>query len=147
MPAALLLLAAATAQAPSARPWAPISTRTPALAWSSWNFFESHVNESIILATADTLVSSGLRDAGFTTVSIDAGWSTSVVGGRDASGRLVPDPIKWPRGMKAVCDSLHAKGLHCGLYGDISNRTCGGPSFYGHEHIDMQTFADWGVGE
>lgn len=108
------------------------------------NYFESHVNETVILETADALISTGLAAAGFNSVNIDAGWGAGAVS-RDAIGELVPDPVKWPRGMKAVCDALHAKGLHCGLYGDLSNRTCGGPSFMGHEEQDMQTFASWGV--
>jgi hypothetical protein len=123
---------------------APISTRTPALAWSSWNYFEGNINEAVVLETADALVSTGLAKLGFTSVNMDADWA-QYQHHRDSNGRLVPDPKKFPRGMKAVCADLHAKGLHCGLYGDISNRTCGGPSFMGHEELDMRTFAEWGV--
>ena len=140
MTAGVLLLLLATGSEPG-----PISTATPAMTWSSWNYWESHVNESALLATADALVSSGLAALGYDTVSIDAGWAEPLPHQRDARGVLVPDKAKWPRGMKAVGDALHAKGLRFGLYGDLSNHSCGGPSFMGHEELDMQTFADWGV--
>jgi len=123
----------------------PISARTPALGWSSWNYYETSVNESVLLATADALISTGLAAAGYTSVNIDAGWGQlprSIQ--RDANGRLVADKVKFPRGIKFVCDELHEKGLHCGLYGDVSGMGVG-PRFRGHETLDMQTFADWGV--
>ena len=40
---------------------------------------------------------------------------------------------------------LHA-GLQLGLFGDSGTRTCGGAAAsYGHEELDAQTFASWGI--
>ena len=38
---------------------------TPAMGWSSWNYFSTHISEQIVLDTAAALVATGLRDAGF----------------------------------------------------------------------------------
>eukprot|EP00052_Salpingoeca_macrocollata_P011922 m.92005 g.92005 ORF g.92005 m.92005 type:complete len:455 (+) comp18261_c0_seq3:3-1367(+) len=116
---------------------------TPPLAWSSWNFFANGVNESVVLETADALISTGLRAVGYEYVNIDAGY---LLHSRDASGHLQVNPEKFPHGMKFVADQLHAKGLKLGVYTDISNRSCGiGPGSLGHYDTDAQTFASWGV--
>ena len=40
---------------------------------------------------------------------------------------------------------LHA-GIQLGLFGDAGTRTCGGAAAsYGHEELDAQTFASWGI--
>ena len=44
--------------------------------------------------TTDVMVRDGWLEAGFDTVHIDDGWTTP---SRDGSGKLVPDPIKFPR--------------------------------------------------
>ena len=49
-------------------------TSTPALAWRSWNAFKSDINQSIIEAQIDALVSSGLVAAGYVEIGIDEGW-------------------------------------------------------------------------
>jgi alpha-galactosidase len=65
---------------------------------------------------------------------------------RDVDGRLVPDPVKFPNGIKATADYVHSKGLKLGIYEDAGTATCAGyPGSLGHEQIDAQTFADWGV--
>ena len=59
---------------------------------------------------------------------------------------LVPDPIKFPRGMRYIADQLHALGLQLGVYTDIGTHTCQGfPGSYGHWQQDTDTFAGWGV--
>ena len=40
--------------------------QTPQMGWSSWNKFQGNINEDIIKGIADALVSSGLRDVGYT---------------------------------------------------------------------------------
>jgi hypothetical protein len=117
---------------------------TPALGWSSWNFFTYGINESIALQIGAALVSTGLRDVGFTYVNIDAG-SLQRTRGRD--GRIAPDPAKFPRGMRFLSDRLHAMGLRLGVYTDLSDGSCGtGPGSKGHYKADAETFAhDWRV--
>ena len=64
-------------------------------------------------------------------------------------GALVPDPERWPNGMKAVVDYVHSKGLLFGLYGDIGTKTCAGyPGLQrpdGDFSQDARQLAAWGV--
>jgi len=58
----------------------------------------------------------------------------------------VPDPVKFPDGIKGTADYVHSKGLKLGIYEDAGTLTCAGyPGSLGHEKVDAQTFADWGV--
>ncbi len=62
--------------------------QTPPMGWNSWNKFAGQVNEAIIRLTADAMVESGMRDAGYIYVNIDDCWQ----GERDAQGIIHPDP-------------------------------------------------------
>ena len=67
---------------------------TPPMGWNSWNTFGPDVNENLIKKTSDLLIDTGLRDAGYEYVVIDDLWSLKE---RDPeTGRLVPDPAKFP---------------------------------------------------
>ena len=65
-----------------------------------------------------------------------------------ACSELRADFVRFPGGMKALGDYIHAKGLSFAIYSAESTETCGGyPASEGHESLDAQTFASWGVGE
>lgn len=116
--------------------------RTPPMGWNSWNKFGCDVNERLIRETADALVASGMREAGYSYVVIDDCWH----GERDAEGFIRPDPARFPSGMKALADYVHSKGLKFGIYSDAGAKTCGGrPGSRGHEYQDALTYARWGV--
>ena len=116
--------------------------QTPPMGWNSWNKFACDVNEAIVRRTADAMVSSGMRDAGYQYVVIDDCWH----GPRDANGFITADPQRFPSGMKAVGDYIHSKGLKFGIYSDAGRQTCGGrPGSQGHEYQDALTYARWGV--
>jgi alpha-galactosidase len=115
---------------------------TPPMGWNSWNKFGCHITEQLVRAAADTMVTSGMRDAGYGYVVIDDCWQT----GRDEQGALSADPAKFPSGMKTLSDYIHAKGLKFGIYSDAGSKTCGGrPGSQGYEYQDGRTFAAWGV--
>jgi alpha-galactosidase len=115
---------------------------TPPMGWNSWNRFGCDVSESLIRETADALVASGMKDAGYQYVVVDDCWQVD----RDASGRIVADPERFPSGMKALADYVHSKGLKFGLYSDAGTKTCAGrPGSKGHEEEDARTYAEWGV--
>ncbi len=82
---------------------------TPPMGWNSWNTFTWNINEDLVCGAADALCASGLKDKGYEYVVIDDCWSLKQ---RDENGRLVPDPEKFPHGMKAVADYVHSKGLN-----------------------------------
>ncbi len=116
---------------------------TPPMGWNSWNPFGKDVNEQVIKETADAMVSSGLRDAGYIYLVIDDYWQ----GERDtASGTLSCNSERFPSGMKALADYVHSKGLKFGIYSDAGTLTCGDqPASYGYEENDARMFAEWGV--
>eukprot|EP00656_Telonema_subtile_P036006 TRINITY_DN3997_c0_g1_i1.p1 TRINITY_DN3997_c0_g1~~TRINITY_DN3997_c0_g1_i1.p1 ORF type:complete len:399 (-),score=70.22 TRINITY_DN3997_c0_g1_i1:134-1330(-) len=92
-------------------------------------------------------VSTGLAAAGYKIVWVDDAWASQ---DRDpTTGALVPDPARFPHGIKPVVDYVHSKGLLFGLYGDIGTRTCAGyPGLQrldGGFAADAQQLADWGV--
>ena len=47
---------------------------TPPMGWNSWNPFGKNVSEKVIMETADAMVSSGLKDAGYTYIVMDDYW-------------------------------------------------------------------------
>ena len=112
------------------------------MGWNSWNHFSCNVSEQTIRETADAMVKSGMRDAGYRYVVIDDCWQVA----RDANGVLVADPQRFPHGIKALADYVHSKELLFGIYTDAGTNTCQGrPGTLGHEEQDAQTFAAWGV--
>jgi alpha-galactosidase len=115
---------------------------TPPMGWNSWNKFSCNVDEKLIREVADALVSSGMKDAGYTYINIDDCWH----GERDAQGFIHPDAKRFPSGMKALADYVHSKGLKFGVYSDAGSQTCGGrPGSRGYEFQDAQMYAEWGV--
>lgn len=116
---------------------------TPPLGWNSWNTFGEDINETVVMQSADTLIESGLAACGYNYIVIDDCWALKE---RGEDGRMVPDPAKFPNGIKYVADYIHSKGLKFGMYSCAGAHTCAGyPGSFDHEFIDAQTFAEWGV--
>ncbi|MFI1765887.1 NPCBM/NEW2 domain-containing protein [Streptomyces sp. NPDC020800] len=120
---------------------------TPPMGFNNWNSTQCGpgFDEAMVEGIADLFVDKGLKDAGYRYVNLDDCWALP---NRDANGKLVPDPARFPHGIKAVADYVHAKGLKLGIYTSAGFRTCnsaGFPGALGHEYSDAQQFADWGV--
>ena len=113
---------------------------TPPMGWNSWNHFAGKINDAIVRAQADAMVSSGMRDAGYVYINIDDTWE----GERDAQG-VIQTNSKFPD-MKALANYVHGKGLKLGIYSSPGPKTCAGfEGSYGHEERDAQTYAAWGI--
>ena len=116
--------------------------RTPPMGWNCYHWFGTEPSEDMIMKATDAIVASGLKDAGYVYINIDDGWMAPR---RDAEGRLVPNPTRFPHGMKALADYIHSKGLKAGIY-----LTCGLltyqdlPGSLGHETQDAEEIAAWG---
>ncbi len=138
-----LLLAAALPALPALAQKFEGLALTPPMGFNTWNTFASNINEVLIMETAEAMVKNGMRDAGYTYIVLDDCWSLKE---RDADGNLVPDPAKFPSGLKALGEFLHARGFKFGIYGCAGAKTCGGyPGSMGHEYQDARTFASWGI--
>ena len=116
--------------------------QTPPMGWNSWNKFGCTVNEEVIRRTADAIAANGMKVAGYAYIVIDDCWH----GPRDADGFITEDRQRFPGGLKALGDYIHARGLKFGIYSDAGTRTCGGrPGSQGHEYQDALQYARWGV--
>jgi alpha-galactosidase len=124
--------------------------RTPPMGWNSWNTFGCNINEALIRQMADAMVSSGMRDLGYQYVVVDDCWMNP---NRDSAGNLQGDPGRFPSGMKALGDYIHARGLKFGIYQGPLDQTCaqyfdsypGATGSLNHEVQDARQFAAWGV--
>ena len=117
---------------------------TPPMGWNSWNTFQTKISEDLIKGIADSVVSSGMKEAGYQYIVLDDGWMTMQ---RDSvTGDLIPDPIKFPHGMKALVDYVHSKGLKFGLYNCAGTKTCAGyPGTRGYEYQDARFYASLNI--
>ncbi|MGW0532403.1 NPCBM/NEW2 domain-containing protein [Streptomyces sp. NPDC003032] len=120
---------------------------TPPMGFNNWNstHCRAEFDEAMIKGIADIFVEKGLKDAGYQYVNLDDCWALPE---RDANGKLVPDPKRFPSGIKAVADYVHSKGLKLGIYTSAGTKTCneaGFPGALGHERSDARQFAEWGV--
>lgn len=118
---------------------------TPPMGWSNWNYFgKEAINEKMIKECIDSIVSSGLKDAGYGFVILDGGWRDTKLG---PNGELLAHPVRFPGGIKAMADYAHSKGLKFGLHTVPGTHDCGGDPVggWGHEEVQFQQFVDWGV--
>jgi len=117
-----------------------VVAQTPPMGWNSWNYFAKRVTDKDIRDSADQIVASGMKDAGYIYVNIDDTWE----GERDATGLLHTND-KFPD-MKALADYVHSKGLKIGIYSGPGTKTCGKfAASLGHEEQDAKMYADWGI--
>ncbi|MEV6162752.1 NPCBM/NEW2 domain-containing protein [Streptomyces sp. NPDC052052] len=120
---------------------------TPPMGFNNWNstHCRAEFDESMVKGIADIFVAKGLKDAGYQYVNLDDCWAKPQ---RNADGKLEADPVRFPNGIEAVADYVHARGLKLGIYTSAGTKTCdsvGLPGALGHEYSDAQQFADWGV--
>ena len=124
---------------------------TPPMGWNSWNAVGcTGLTAAVVEQAADEIVARGLKSSGYQYVVVDDCWQA----GRNAAGELIPDPTRFPDGMKAVADYVHKDGLKFGIYAVPGSQTCGnyfsqypvhGIGSLGHEKQDAEEFASWGV--
>ncbi|MBI5527250.1 MAG: NPCBM/NEW2 domain-containing protein [Deltaproteobacteria bacterium] len=115
---------------------------TPPMGWNSWNRFHCDIDENLVRETADAMVSSGMKAAGYTYLNLDDCWQAS----RDENGTIVADAARFPSGIHVLADYVHSKGLRFGLYTCAGTLTCQEkPGSYLYEAQDAATYAAWGV--
>merc|ERR1719278_95248 len=95
--------------------------RTPPMGWMSWERFRCNtdcdndpdncISEKLFMNMADEIVNKGLNKLGYEYVIIDDCWLDHQ---RSPEGKLVPDPRRFPSGIKWLADYIHSKGLKFG---------------------------------
>ena len=129
--------------------------RTPPLGWSTWKTCaDAHCthdmcSESEVLSAAAAMKANGMQALGWEYVNLDDCWASSR---SPTDATLQWDSQRFPSGIPALIDQLHAQGFKFGLYTSAGNQTCssGGrpikvPGSRGHYDLDVATFASWGV--
>jgi alpha-galactosidase len=129
--------------------------RTPPMGFNTWNTFHCippvgtlGPSDQLMRSQADTMVSSGMAKAGYVHVNIDDCWQMTnrTLPWDNPKARQIANPQRFPHGMKALADYLHSHGLKFGLYSARCRYTCQlFAASFGHEAIDAQQWADWGV--
>jgi len=126
---------------------------TPPMGWLAWQRFRCNtdcendprfcISETLFKEMADIMVSEGYLEAGYNFISLDDCWLDKV---RGPDGRLQPDPVRFPNGIRALSDYMHSRGLGFGIYADYGTFTCSGyPGILNNLEIDAATFAEWQV--
>ena len=124
--------------------------KTPIMGWASWNAYHPRISEDIILSQAEKLIEYGLDDLGYVYVNVDDGWQD----GRGSDGYVKTHAKRFPSGMKALSDKIHAMGLKAGIYSDAGKNTCAAMysgegqntkvGLYGNEKKDLERYLiDW----
>lgn len=142
----LLLLLLTSSPLPSAAKQVSYNglANTPQMGWDNWNAFKCAVSADLAISSAHAIVNLGLRDLGYEYVILDGCWSA----GRNVSGNgsIIADPTRFPDGMAAIGAHVHSLGLKFGMYSDAGRYDCAQyEGSLGHETVDAQTFANWGV--
>ncbi len=115
---------------------------TPPMGWNSWNTFGPDIDQNLIVETADAMVETGLRDAGYRYLVVDDTWMAP----ERVDGHLAPDPDRFSMGIAELARQVHDRGLLFGIYSSAGTHTCEGlPASFGYEVVDAATFAEWGV--
>ena len=94
----------------------------PPMGWNSWNKFGCGITDAIVKQTADDMVSSGMKAAGYQYIVIDDCWQQAA---RDTSGNIQVDP-NFSKDMPGLVSYVHnaQHGLKFGLYSDRGDFTC-----------------------
>lgn len=122
----------------------------PPRGWSSWNVLACNFSDAVLRLRVDALASLGFVAAGYVYFDVDDCWlacdaahrspdgsCSDARAGRDASGALVADPVRFPDGIKALADYVHSRGMRFGMYLSAGNTTCSGfAGSWGHFAAD-----------
>jgi hypothetical protein len=86
----------------------PAPNLPPVLGWNPWYQYEFGADEAIMHGIAD-FMAEHLAPLGYRYVNLDAGWNV-----RDGDWRA--NPQRFPQGMAALAQYIHARGLLAGSY-------------------------------
>ena len=109
---------------------APVKAWRPPMGWNSWDSYGTTITEEEVLANA-RFMAGHLKDAGWDTLVIDAGWFDPNAHAHgysdgtplciDAYGRQIPDEQRFPsaadgKGFGPLAEAVHRLGLKLGVH-------------------------------
>ena len=109
---------------------APVKAWRPPMGWNSWDSYGTTITEQEVLDNA-RFMAEHLKDAGWDTLVIDAGWFDPNAHAHgysdgtplciDAYGRQIPDEQRFPsaadgKGFGPLADAVHRLGLKLGVH-------------------------------
>src|SRR5688500_4501229 len=113
------------------------------MGWNGWYAHGCRTTERTVRATADALVRSGLREAGYRYVNLDDCWMAR---SRGRDGELRADPARFPSGIPALAARLRRQALRLGMYLSAGPMTCARrPGSAGHLERDARRLVGWGA--
>lgn len=124
---------------------------TPHMGWNSWYVWENHITDSIMRASADAMVTTGLIEHGYSYINIDDCWAVNADSKDPAlSGEpydkdgFINSNARFP-GMASMTAYIHSLGLKAGIYTSPGPQTCAGfTGAWQHEEKAVERFVDWG---
>lgn len=118
----------------------------PPMGWEPWYMDHcgnsSSWDEGYYQKVADFMVSSGLKELGYTWLTIECGDHY-----RDKDGHIQPDPAKFPHGFNPITDYIHERGLKVRSYSDAGYGKCccfEGAGSRGHYGDDLRRWIRFG---
>jgi alpha-galactosidase len=124
----------------------PAENRVPPMGWEPWNIDhcgnQYKWDEEFYKKLADFFVSSGLRDLGYTYLTIECGDHY-----RDQDGHIQPNLKTFPNGFEAITDYIHMKGLKARAYTDAGEGKCccfEGAGSLNHYEDDAKRWVEFG---
>lgn len=103
----------------------PANPAKPVTGWTSWYNYYTDISESLLLHSLNAIETSGIPQEIF---QIDDGFQS------ETGDWLDIDAQKFPRGMKVLADSIHAKEMKAGLW--LAPYICSKKSRLFREHPD-----------
>lgn len=93
--------------------------------WTSWDlsavtgssvYGREWMNAERILEQSAALAASGMQEQGFLYINVDSFWAADPTQMVDEWGRWIPNATRFPSGIRAVADAVHARGQKFGIY-------------------------------
>lgn len=84
---------------------------TPPMGWNGWNSWAGHIDQDKVIASAEAMVNTGLRDHGWSYINLDDTWQ----GVRSGPLTALQPNEKFPD-IKAMVEHIHSLGLKAGIY-------------------------------
>lgn len=121
--------------------------RVPLQGWNTWctqnRCTVDWCTSSEVLDVARTIKDLGMIELGWDWIALDDCWGVR----NSETHEIEGDPSRFPEGMPAFIDKVHALGFKFGLYTDWGPNACHSPftGSWPYYAEDTNTFAKWGV--